>query len=294
MSSELASALAETSRQFLVEPQASLLNGILFGGQSHLPQDLITALRTTGTLHVVAVSGQNMSILAGMIGGVSRFLGWRLSLIIQGTAIIGYIFLVGGGASVVRSGVMALIALFAAATGRQYDAGRALAVAGAGMVILHPDYLSDIGWQLSFVATVGIIWLSPLIEGWLNRYSHLVSSLVSIPLSAQIMTWPIIAANFGTFSLIGVPTNVAIEWTVPWIMGLGAVSLLISQIWLTLGQILSWLALVPLTYFIEVVRILAQVPLAQFDLEVLPAGIIVIYYTLMLGLIWKWSVLKVS
>jgi len=294
VSSDLTLSLTDTARQYLSEPQASLLGGILFGGPSHLPKDLVEALRTTGTLHVVAVSGQNMSILAGMVGSVGRFLGWRISLVFQGLALVGYIWLVGGGASVIRSGLMALISLLAVSTGRQYDAARALAIVGVSMAALHPDYLSDVGWQLSVAATAGIIWLSPLIQARLDRYSKPLSSIVSVSLAAQLVTWPIIAANFGMVSLIGVLANAVVEWAVPWIMALGALSLLIGQLAFGLGQVLSWLVLVPLTYFVGVVKLLAQFPFAKFDLAGLPMGVVVIYYTLVVGLSWKWQPRKAS
>lgn len=292
MSNDLTAALTETARSFMSEPQASLLGGILFGGQSHLPKDFVEALRTTGTLHVVAVSGQNMTILAGMVGGISRTLGWKLSLISQGLAIISYVWLVGGGASVIRSGLMALIALFAASTGRQYDSARALLLVGVGMTLLHPDYLSDVGWQLSFTATAGIIWLSPVIEYFLKPLPRLACAFFCVPLAAQLSTWPIIAANFGLFSLVGILANAAIEWTVPWIMALGAVSLLVGQVFYGLGQFVSWLVLVPLTFFIDSVKLFSTMPLAKVSLSDLPAGLIIIYYSILVGVAGKWSVSK--
>lgn len=286
MSNDLVSALSEASQRMLNEPQASLLNGILFGSQAKLPSDLTQALRITGTLHVVAVSGQNMSILAGFVGKTFQTLSWRLSLALEGTAIIGYMALVGGGGSVIRSGLMALIALFAKVTGRQAEAGRALALTAILMVLVHPEFLGEIGWQLSVLATAGIVWLEPIIALWVKKVPRVLADLVSVSLSAQLLTWPIIAYYFGIFSLISLPANILVEWSVPWIMGLGSLSLIVAQLSPVVGQILSWLVWVPLSYFVLMIYELAKVPLASLNLPAIPLGIIVLFYTAVGGGFW--------
>jgi competence protein ComEC len=292
VSNDLVGSLSGTVQQFLNEPQSSLLNGILFGSQTKLPADLTQALRVTGTLHVVAVSGQNMSILAGFLGTVTRLLGWRFSLLLQGVGILGYIFLIGGGASVVRSGLMALIALFAEASGRQKDSGRALLLVASGMVVVHPQFLTDVGWQLSVLATAGIIWLEPLISERIAFLPQVLAASLSVSLAAQIFTWPVIVYQFGIFSAVALPANILIEWTVPWIMGLGILFLLFSQV--GLGQILAWLVWVPLTYFINIVQTLAQWPLAIFSWTNFPIGLGLIYYSLLIWGIWFWYSKKAS
>lgn len=292
MPSEIVSQLSDTVRQFLGEPQASLLAGILFGSNSRLPNEFYQALQATGTLHVVAVSGQNMSILAGFLGKLKFVTGWRLSLLVQGLGIIGYIYLLGGGASVIRSGLMALISLFAQATGRQADAGRALVVVALLMVLLDPSFLTSVGWQLSVLATAGIIWLEPLLAGKLVRLPRALASAVSVSLAAQAFTWPVIVANFETFSLIGLPANVLVGWSIPWIMALGSAVVAISFVFPLIGQILSWLVWVPLTYFVVVVKALSEIPLASFSFNYLPVGALLVYYTLLSGGIWRWSIRK--
>jgi len=285
VSNDLVVQLSDLTNKMLGEPQASLLNGILFGSQVKLPKDLTAALRETGTLHIVAVSGQNMSILAGFLGKALGFLGSKLALVFQAGAIIGYIWLVGGGASVVRSGIMALIALVALATGRQADSGRALVVAAVGMVLIHSDYLTDVGWQLSVLATAGIIWLEPLISKPLSRFPEILVAPLAVSLAAEIFTWPIIVFNFGIFSLVSIPTNILIDWTIPWIMALGAVSLVAGSVWFEVGQALAYLAWVPLTYFVEVVGVMSNIPSASINVASFSLGLMVFYYSLISGFI---------
>lgn len=281
--------LIDLPKQFLSEPHSSLMTGILFGGQAKLPHDLVLALKTTNTFHIVAVSGQNMSILAGFLGKSSLLLGRKISLIFQGLGIIGYIFLVGGGASVVRSGLMALVALVAVATGRQGDSLRALTVVAVGMAIIHPAFLTDIGWQLSVAATAGIIIFEPLLSSCLTTIPKAASSVISVSLAAQIFTWPILAYYFASFSLIGVVANVAVEWAVPWIMGLGGLMEVAGLVWPFAGQLLAWLAWVPLTYLVSIVMFLSHVPGASLTVPDLSPGAVIIYYSLLLGGIYWWG-----
>ncbi len=292
MSSDLVQSLSGVTQLLWHEPEASLASGILFGTQGHFPAGLSDALRVTGTLHIVAVSGQNMSILGGFVGKLSHIFGWRISLLIQSLAILGYIFLVGGGASVIRSGAMALIALFAQATGRQADSGRALAATAAGMVLVHPDFLSDTGWQLSVLATAGIIWVEPILSRAIAKLPEIVSGSLAVTLSAQLLTWPVIAANFHQFSLISIPANVLVEWSVPWIMGLSMLSVLVHQLLASIGEVISWLAWVPLAYFIAVIYWLAKVPWASVGLIGFSTGMGIMYYTVIAGVIWRWQLVK--
>lgn len=294
MSSDLAISFTELSQRLLNEPHASLLSGILFGSQVKLPVDFSDALKITGTYHVVAVSGQNMSILAGFLGKMTGLLGWRLSLVFQGAGILGYIFLVGGGASVIRSGLMALIALFAQATGRQQDAGRALLLTAASMVLIRPEFLTEVGWQLSVLATAGIIWIEPLISSRLKFMPSALAGAVSVSLAAQLLTWPIIAYNFQSFSLIAIPANVLTQLVVPWIMGLGAATLVVSQAWYSLGVVISWLTWLPLSYFVTVVETLAKIPGASLTLTTFPLGLGLIYYTLVAWGTWRFLAVKRS
>lgn len=292
MSSDLAISFTELSQRLLNEPQASLLSGILFGSQVKLPVDFSDALKITGTYHVVAVSGQNMSILAGFLGKMTGLLGWRFSLVFQGAGILGYIFLVGGGASVIRSGLMALIALFAQSTGRQQDAGRAMILTAIGMVLMRPDFLTEVGWQLSVLATAGIIWLEPLLSARLKFLPGPIRAATSVSLAAQLLTWPVIAYNFQNFSVIAVPTNVVTQLAVPLIMGLGATTLLMATVWFNLGVLISWLTWVPLTYFVTVVEILSRVPGASLQISAFPIGLGLIYYTLITWGTWRLLVIK--
>lgn len=155
---------------------------------------------------------------------------------------------------------MALIALLAVVTGRQANSARALVLAVIGVAAVYHGYLTDVGWQLSVLVTVGIIWLEPLIAKKLSKLPEIIAAPLSVSLAAGAFTWPIIVYNFGIFSLVSVPTNILVDWALLWIMAIGAFSLVLGSVWLELGQIMAYLVWVPLTYFVDVVKFMSQLP----------------------------------
>ena len=150
--------LSSVSR-ILPEPHAALAGGLVFGGKRSLPREVLDDFRVAGLIHIVVLSGYNITIVAvALMALLSRFkLRTRISL--GAVAMIAFGIMVGGGPTVVRSVLMALLALLARALGREYQVGRALIAALVLMVFWSPKVLIfDTGFQLSFVATAGLIY----------------------------------------------------------------------------------------------------------------------------------------
>ncbi|MBI2404836.1 ComEC/Rec2 family competence protein [Candidatus Gottesmanbacteria bacterium] len=158
------------ANSMLPEPHAGLLNGILFGTKATLSRDLYDQLVKTGTLHIIALSGMNITILTNLVSiTLLRFISrWIASLLTIGI-IIGFIFFVGPSASVVRAGVMGSLALLAVVFGRQTWSFLFLAIATGSMLIVYPAWIFDIGFQLSVLATLGIILFGKKLEVARNR-----------------------------------------------------------------------------------------------------------------------------
>ncbi len=164
----------EVIQQILPEPHASLLSGILLGIDSGLPADVQDDFRRTGTSHIVAISGYNITVLISIISAIAvRLFGRRRSFPILVIALVVYAILVGASASVVRAAIMGLITLWAIYLGRQAAALNSLFAAGILMTALDPNTLFDVGFQLSFVATLGlVIYATPFTratEGFVTR-----------------------------------------------------------------------------------------------------------------------------
>lgn len=290
----------KTISYLLPDPQASLLTGILLGDDSGLPHSLQEDFRTTGMSHIIAISGFNIAILAGVLLRSSRFwLGLRSS---AGFALLGislYTVLVGADASVVRAAIMGGVYILTSRfLGRPTFAPAVLALAAFGMSLVNPHVLWDLGFQLSFAATLGLMlyadplsrrtrywlerWLSP---EWTARLMPFIAETILVTLAAQVATLPLLLYHFGQLSLASLPANLLILPAQPGVMLWGGLATLVGMIFPTLGQLLAGVAWLFLTYTIELVQILAHMPYAVIDMKIGLPGIIALYAAL-LGATW--------
>jgi competence protein ComEC len=253
----------------LPEPQASLLNGILFGVKTTMPKSLYQALVTTGTLHIVALSGVNISILTALIAQTTVFLGRKASSIASICLIVLFVWFVGASPSVVRAAVMGCLSLIAVYFGRRSWGLLSLVFAAMIMLLFDFSLIKNLSFQLSFLATFGIILANKKIErqtrkSLLYQFKTFLKNNLILTLSAQIFTLPVILYNFHRVSIIAPLANLLIEWTIQPIMILGFATAIIGLLWQPLAYIPAWLSWVPLTYLVIVVELLAKVPFASF------------------------------
>ena len=259
------------------EPEASLFAGILLGDESGISDSLKEAFNKTGTRHIVAISGFNISIIAGLfLATLTRWLGVRRGIWLAAAGVILYTLLVGAEASVVRAAIMGVLALVARQVGRQQFALNTLAFTGAFMALINPLVLWDVGFQLSFAATLGLILFADPLKRRLElflaeRVSKEAQTRISGPiyeyflltLAAQITTLPLLLYHFERFSLISFPANVLILWAQPAVMILGGISVIFGLFSVTLGQIVGIVAWPFAAFTIRIVEILASIPLGS-------------------------------
>lgn len=261
----MANPFLSVVNQLLPEPHASLLNGMLFGTKATMTKEFYHSLQSTGVLHIIALSGTNISILIDVAAKCTFFLGKRLSILATLLFISGFVWFVGASPSVVRAAIMGGMGLGAIYFGKAEWSIFSLFVASGIMLGIHPGWLGDISFQLSFLATLGIIlantWMSKKPTFTLKNESvfafkeNLVMTLV-----AQLFTLPVILYNFHQISFIAPITNILVGWVVQPIMVLGMVIVLLGIIWQPLAILPAWVTWVPLSYFISVVQVLAKVP----------------------------------
>lgn len=274
--------------RLLPEPHASLLSGMLFGVRRTMPSQFYDALITTGTLHVIALSGQNIAILINLIGAVTmQVFSRKISCLLTVIGIVLFIFFVGPSPTVIRAGLMGGLSLIATIFGRRNWSLLSLIFVSFIMLLARPDWLSDISFELSFLATLGIILFGTsskssikptLPPHQINNYTNplivysklLLKDLASgmkenlrLTLAAQVFTIPLIMIRFHRLSLISPIANLLVGWSVTPIMAIGSVATILATLWQPLGIIPSWIVWVPLSYFIEVVTILARLPFAS-------------------------------
>ena len=276
--------------------------------ESGIPQDVQQAFRDTGTAHVIAISGFNISILGGLfavlflrlLGNRRRFLAVGLSLLAIGC----YTLLVGAGASVVRAAIMGVLGLFAVQLGRRQDGFNSLAFAAALMALISPFVLWDVSFQLSFMATLGLVLYADLLmagiarlaERWLpsaaalrlpaesaQRVAKPAGEYLLFTLAALLTTLPVIVYHFQRLSLSALVANPLILPVQPAVMVLGGLAVVLGMIYQPLGQAVAALAWPFTSYTIRVVEWMAQIPGGVYLTG--PVGLVwvFLYYGVLLG-----------
>jgi competence protein ComEC len=283
----------------LSEPQAGLLTGILLGVESGIPEDLMVDFSATGTTHLIAISGFNITIIGGIFAGLAQWVfDRRRAMLAAIVAVVIYTLLVGASAAVVRAALMGLLYLFGRYVGRSSYAPVSLAAAVVALTTWNPYVLWDVGFLLSFAATAGLmLYTEPLeraVGGALGRVMSaerarqmvdLVSETFLVTVAAQIATAPILTAAFGRLSLVTLLSNLLVLPIQPYLMITGGVATLLGLIRQPLGQLVGWAAWVFLTYTIEMVRWTADLPFASVPVDV-DGWMVGVYYGLLGGVSW--------
>lgn len=271
----------------LPEPQQSFLAGLLVGARRSIPVDLTEAFNRTGTSHIVALSGFNITIIAQALNFLLSRFGRRISFGLSLLCIIAFVILSGASASVVRAGVMGALGLVALNMGRLYTINNALALTAAVMVGINPKILHfDVGFQLSFAALLGIVYLLPIMEPYFYWCPKLIKGFLLPTIAAQIATLGIIVYYFDRLSLVALPANLLTLPLVPATMLLGFLSGILGLIFLPLGQIAAALSWVLLTYIIKVVEFFSSLSFAALSVSS-PLWLAIIYYLILIWLLWK-------
>ncbi len=286
-----------TSRLFLVERVKSILpsnegalfNAMFLGYEKDVPQNVKTDFNRTGTRHVMAISGMNISIVALMFMSVCLALGlWRRQafwLAVAGVTV--FVFLVGSPTSAVRAGIMGILLLVAQNRGRLVQAWRPVLLAAFFMVALKPTLLIfDIGFQLSFLAVIGIMYFKNFWERiffWIP--GRLVRELVVLSLAAQTTTWPLILYNFGALSAISPVANIFVVPILNPVMFLGLGFVAVS--WSShLSQIFLWPIWLILKITVKIVELFGSVSWASIDLG--KSGLAAFLFYPLLYLLWRY------
>lgn len=232
--------LESAIRGAIPDPHASLTAGVVFGARSDLPPALREALTATGTSHIVAVSGFNVVVVAAAMQLVAlRLVGRPWSALPSVVGIWTYVLLVGAPPSAVRAGLMASLAVVASVVGRLPDAITTLAVAAAAMLLWDPWLIFDLGFQLSMLATAGLILFATPISARLTVLPTLARGPVAVALATHLVTLPIVLHTFNTLSVVAPLSNLLVGFWIPWLMLLGV--LLAVLAWVPgIGDLLGW------------------------------------------------------
>jgi ComEC/Rec2-related protein len=268
-------SLLLTYKHDLPEPEGSLVAGIVLGEQASLPESLTAALRKTGLMHVVAASGYNVTVIAGLlINFWSRWVSRKASAWLAMAGIGAYVVLAGASPPVIRAGIMGIMALIALIQGRWYWSLWALGLTSGLMLWWWPFMISSISFQLSIAATMGMavlvepmtetfrLWREKLRGQGLKTRKKIaiwilfgavvapVKEALITTMAATIATMPVQMVYFEEVSWLGLLANPLLLWLIPILMYLGLVYAFLGIVWQELAGLMTWLVYPPAHLFV--------------------------------------------
>lgn len=304
-------------RRLLPDPQASLLAGILLGIEDDISPEISSAFSLVGTTHVIVISGSNLVIVVGLIQSLTRrVMRARLSAAVTIAGVLFYTLFVGGDPAVTRAAIMVTLGLIGNQFGRQTFGMASLGAAALLMTLINPFTLWDVSFQLSFMATLGLIlYVEPLQNLLTNsllrvisaentrQVTGFISDAFVVTIAAQITTTPIIALYFGRLSLLSLPANFLIIPVQTPLMVFGGLAVIVAFVSFPIGQIVAWASWIFLSWTIGVVRFFASLPYASMEMSYVSPLWVAGVYTLIFVSTWlflqpgeaqpdRWKMLK--
>lgn len=291
--------LQEKIIAFLPAPQSGLLIGLILGGDDKLSKGVQDDFSTTGLTHIVAVSGYNVTIVAEYLMLAGIFLGlWRKQAF--WLALVGiflFVVMTGLSSSAVRAGVMGGLILWAMKNGRLANAQNSIIFSASAMLIINPLLLRwDVGFQLSFLATIGIVYFYPLIEKYSIKKHGLsfLSEILFLTLSAQIFVLPVILHDFQKLSIISPLANLLVLPIIPLTMLLGFLMTVFSFVFPPLATIFSWLTFLPLKYETSIVEYMANLKFSSVAISNFSWAWVVAWYIILAGALLSFGKRKMA
>jgi competence protein ComEC len=280
----------ERINRLFPEPHASFEAGLLVGARKGIPESLMEKFNITGLTHIIAISGYNITIIIvfvmWMLGGLPRMTGFAVACV----AIVLFTLFVGASPAVVRASIMGILGLIALNYGRQNNIHLTILWSAALMVAWNPKILMhDVGFQLSFAAVMGLIYVAPHFEKFSKKLPQAfgVREAITMTLAAQVMALPIIVYNFERLSLIAPIANVLVIFAIPPAMLFGFVAVVLSFFFFPLAQVVAYMAWGILSYIIKIIEVTASIPYASINLPGMTLIMMIGYYALLMLVLVK-------
>lgn len=274
------------------EPHSAFMAGLTVGAKKSIPKDLQEDFRKTGIIHVVVLSGYNITLVADFVMKIFSFLPRVFGISLGVTGIILFAIMTGASATVVRASLMALLVILARATGRIYQITWALFLTGFFMILHNPKILVfDTGFQLSFLATFALIYLAPYFE---KKFKFITKKwklreIASATVATQIFVLPLLLYKIGLLSLVALPVNLLILIFVPVTMFFGFITGSFGIISTILSVPFGWISYGFLQYELWIVEIFVKLPFAAFSIEKFPLFLMLLIY-----IIYGWAIYKIK
>ena len=277
-------------RTALPEPAASFALGLLVGVRGLVPKDLQTQLNLVGLSHLVAVSGYNLTIMVAAAHKLFIRGGKGIAVLASLWLIGGFLLVTGASASIVRSSVVAVLALLATYYGRKFNPLTLILLAAAGTALFKPAYLTDLGWLLSFIGFFAVMVVSPSVSARIGNPKWLAAQIFTETMVAHVLTVPLILYYFSQLSIASPITNVLVLPLVPLAMLTGLFAGLAGMLVPAFCGWFAWPAALVLKYMLEVVDWFSKQPWTAIKMHIDFTGMLVMYGVLaILIMALKWS-----
>ncbi len=279
-------SLVARYREWAAERMENLLSGevgeilsSMMLGTGNMPNKVKNDFRTAGLSHIVAVSGQHLAIFSHLIGMLLAALGMksRWADIVNLIIVLLFALAAGMSPSITRAAIMMTIYLTARLIDRKSDALSSLGITALIMCTINPYVAGSLSYQLSFLATFGIILMVPVVDGAVRRLvvSHFgtdrwikpISGACAVTLSAQIFTLPVTSYVFGTVSLVSLPANLSVFMLVPFILSSGFIAALLSGILPPLASAIAVLCGLSVRAVVAIAAFFAELPFSVVSLN---------------------------
>lgn len=285
--------LSMGATESLTDSQAAVINGIVFGSQGLIDRNTRQVFSETGVVHILSVSGLHVGLVLGGLLGLLRLFKASPSMIapLATPVLIFYALMTGLVPAVLRATIMALLFLWAHHLGRERDWPTTMALAALAILLWNPLQIYNPGFQLSFAATWGILYLGPAFTGYfsllLKRLPPAVSlgmaQALAVPLAAQLATVPLVAWYYNMVTPVSIMANLLAVPLVGLILLSGIIAALLGLVWLPLAGLVNAGTGALLDLFLALVTLLRKLPGAVFYLATPPVYLAVVWYAALLG-----------
>jgi len=280
----------DSINKILPEPEASLIDGLLLGNKSGLPKELLDKFNLVGMSHVIVVSGYHVTVISSMLLylGIMVF-DRKKAFWLAVLGLIFFVLLTGIQASAIRASIMGGLVVVALNFGRMSNIRNVLLFSAIAIIAANPLLLSfDVGFQLSFLATIGIVYFTPIILRYLKKMPNVfkLREVLATTFAAQFLVLPIIFNNFERLSLISPLVNLLILPIIPITMLVGFLGGLTGIIFFPLGKLLGLIAWLFISYMIKIVEFFSQFSWAAIEVKKIWFGFVVLYYVI-IYIIWR-------
>ena len=270
-----------------VMPQedSAAIFAMLFGGYGGIKPELLESFTITGLIHILSVSGSHITLMAGTANVIGKILGLSsgLTSILATLIIVVYSLLAGFTTPVIRSAIMGILTVMALSLGREKDARHILSITALGILLIWPLSLFDISFQLSFGATAGLLYISPLLGRCLRKYlPHYIADSLGVTLGAQLAVLPFMAWYFNVISISSLLANLVVAPVVELIIVISLLAGVLVGFLPVLGQFIFMVSSLLLGLAYELSRLIAKIPGSQVYLPTLSLTFWGLYYVLLL------------